>query len=111
VTHDLGVVAEVCQTVLVMYGGVAVEYAHVDALYNRPQHPYTRELLKAFPDLSRPEAGLVAIPGSPPSPSALPPGCRFAPRCPGVSARCLAAQPTLHALDGEHWVRCHLVVT
>jgi peptide/nickel transport system permease protein len=111
VTHDLGVVAEVCQTVLVMYGGVAAEYAHVDALFNRPQHPYTRELLKAFPDLSRPEAGLVAIPGSPPSPSALPPGCRFAPRCPDVSAHCLTAQPALHVLDGEHWVRCHLVET
>jgi peptide/nickel transport system permease protein len=111
VTHDLGVVAQACHTVLVMYGGTATEYAPVDTLFNRPQHPYTRELLKAFPDLSRPEAGLVGIPGRPPSPSDLPPGCRFAPRCPAVFARCVAAQPALHALDGGHWVRCHLVET
>jgi peptide/nickel transport system permease protein len=109
VTHDLGVVAEICDSVLVMYGGVVAEYANVDALFNRPRHPYTRELLRAFPDLSRPKAGLVAIPGSPPSPNALPPGCRFAPRCPDASSRCHAEQPTLHVLDGGHQVRCHLV--
>jgi peptide/nickel transport system permease protein len=109
VTHDLGVVAEICDSVLVMYGGVVAEYADVDALFNRPRHPYTRELLRAFPDLSRPKAGLVAIPGSPPSPNALPPGCRFAPRCPDASSRCHAEQPTLHVLDGGHQVRCHLV--
>jgi oligopeptide/dipeptide ABC transporter ATP-binding protein len=109
VTHDLGVVAEICDSVLVMYGGVVAEYADVDALFNRPRHPYTRELLRAFPDLSRPKAELVAIPGSPPSPNALPPGCRFAPRCPDASSRCHAEQPTLHVLDGWHQVRCHLV--
>jgi peptide/nickel transport system permease protein len=109
VTHDLGVVAEICDSVLVMYGGVVAEYADVDALFNRPRHPYTRELLRAFPDLSRPKAGLIAIPGSPPSPNALPPGCRFAPRCPDASSRCHTEQPTLHVLDGGHQVRCHLV--
>ncbi|UCH61338.1 MAG: ABC transporter ATP-binding protein, partial [Anaerolineales bacterium] len=82
VTHDLGVVAEVCDTVLVMYGGVTAEYADVDTVFNRPQHPYTQQLLGAFPDLSRPKGRLLAIPGYPPRLDALPPGCRFAPRCP-----------------------------
>jgi len=111
VTHDLGVVAEVCDTVLVMYGGVVAEYAEVNVLFDRPQHPYTGQLLRAFPDLSRPQARLVAIPGSPPALNALPPGCRFAPRCPVASARCHLEQPVLYCLDGGHQVRCHLAET
>jgi peptide/nickel transport system permease protein len=82
VTHDLGVVAEMCDSVLVMYGGVTAEYASVDAIYNSARHPYTQELLKAFPDLSQPEKRLTSIPGYPPKLDALPAGCRFAPRCP-----------------------------
>jgi peptide/nickel transport system permease protein len=109
VTHDLGVVAEVCGAVLVMYGGVAVEYATVEALFNQPLHPYTRELLRAFPDLCRREDRLVAIPGSPPSLNALPPGCRFAPRCPAAFARCHVEQPVLHRLEDGRQVRCHLI--
>jgi ABC-type dipeptide/oligopeptide/nickel transport system ATPase component len=66
VTHDLGVVAELCDRVLVMYGGVVVEDADVDTIYNNPQHPYTQELLKAFPDFTRPPGRLTAIPGASP---------------------------------------------
>jgi oligopeptide/dipeptide ABC transporter ATP-binding protein len=109
VTHDLGVVAEVCDTVLVMYGGIAVEYGPADDLFNRPQHPYTSELLKAFPDLSRPQSRLVAIPGSPPALDALPAGCRFAARCKSASDRCRGEQPPAVACHNGHWVRCHLV--
>ena len=110
VTHDLGVVAEMCDSVLVMYGGVTAEYAEVDTIYNAPRHPYTQELLKAFPDLSKPEKRLIAIPGYPPKLDALPDGCRFAPRCPLAFERCSVETPRLHSLNGgDHIVSCHLV--
>ena len=100
VTHDLGVVAEICDTVLVMYGGVAAEYAPVDAIFNEPQHPYTRALLAACPDFSRRHNALVSIPGQPPRLHALPPGCRFAPRCSSAQALCHAQQP--HQIGRAH---------
>jgi oligopeptide/dipeptide ABC transporter ATP-binding protein len=109
VTHDLGVVAEMCDSVLVMYGGVTAEYGSVDTIYNAPCHPYTQELLKAFPDLSHPEKRLASIPGYPPHLESLPPGCRFAPRCPRAIARCASEQPALHALGEGHFASCHLV--
>lgn len=109
VTHDLGVVAEMCDTVLVMYGGVVAEYGRVDDIFNNPQHPYTRELLRAFPDLSHPTAKLVSIPGNPPRLNALPPGCRFAPRCPVAEARCHTTEPDLHQVAPNHWASCHLL--
>ncbi|GAB4466767.1 MAG: dipeptide/oligopeptide/nickel ABC transporter permease/ATP-binding protein [Anaerolineales bacterium] len=109
VTHDLGVVAEMCDTVLVMYGGVTAEYANVDTIYNSPRHPYTQELLKAFPDLSNPEKRLSSIPGYPPKLNALPAGCRFAPRCPLAFDRCKTELPRLHELGDGHIASCHLV--
>jgi oligopeptide/dipeptide ABC transporter ATP-binding protein len=110
VTHDLGVVAEMCDSVLVMYGGVTAEYASVDTIYNSACHPYTQELLKAFPDLSQPDKRLTSIPGYPPKLDALPPGCRFAPRCPKAFDRCITELPRLHSLDeGEHIAGCHLI--
>jgi peptide/nickel transport system permease protein len=108
VTHDLGVVAEMCDSVLVMYGGVMAEYADVDTVYNKALHPYTQELLKAFPDLSNPEKKLASIPGYPPRLDDLPQGCRFAPRCPKAFDRCLIEIPALHVRDGWHVVGCHL---
>ena len=109
VTHDLGVIAELCDSVLVMYGGVTAEYADVDTVFNHPKHPYTQELLRAFPDLSRPGGRLATIPGYPPRLDALPPGCRFAPRCPAVFDRCHTAQPALFHLDDAHYASCYLV--
>lgn len=110
VTHDLGVVAEMCDSVLVMYGGVTAEYASVDTIYNSPRHPYTQELLKAFPDLSQPDKRLTSIPGYPPKLDALPPGCRFAPRCPLAFEKCTVEMPELYSLNGgDHIVSCHLV--
>jgi oligopeptide/dipeptide ABC transporter ATP-binding protein len=109
VTHDLGVVAEICDSVLVMYGGVVAEYSDVDTIYNAPRHPYTQELLKAFPDLTRPNGRLAAIPGYPPRLDALPPGCRFAPRCPAAFARCQSSQPPLYAVAQGHSASCFLV--
>ena len=116
VTHDLGVVAEICDTVLVMYGGVVAEYADVDTIYNHARHPYTQELLKAFPDLSNLTGKLAAIPGYPPRLDALPPGCRFAPRCPAVFERCHTSQPPPYLLsqgslrhNTPHYASCYLV--
>ncbi|MDL1909519.1 dipeptide/oligopeptide/nickel ABC transporter permease/ATP-binding protein [Chloroflexi bacterium CFX6] len=109
VTHDLGVVAEMCDAVLVMYGGVTAEYADVDTIYNAPRHPYTQELLKAFPDLSNLEKQLSSIPGYPPKLDALPPGCRFAPRCPVAFERCSLETPQQHNLGNGHIASCHLV--
>ena len=109
VTHDLGVVAEICDSVLVMYGGIVAEYADVDTIYNDPEHPYTGELLHAFPDLTRPGTRLTSIPGHPPRLDALPPGCRFAPRCPAAFERCRVEQPELHRLGPAHLTSCHLV--
>jgi peptide/nickel transport system ATP-binding protein len=109
VTHDLGVVAEVCDSVLVMYGGVTAEYADVDTTFNKPEHPYTQQLLQAFPDLSNPKSKLVAIPGYPPRLNDLPPGCRFEPRCQHAFDRCSQEQPVLHQLGSFHEVSCHLV--
>ncbi|MDX1524335.1 MAG: ABC transporter ATP-binding protein, partial [Anaerolineae bacterium] len=111
VTHDLGVVAEICDTVLVMYGGVVAEYAPVDTIFNNPQHPYTQELLKAFPDISRLNGRLASIPGYPPPLDALPPGCRFAPRCPAAFERCYTEQPPSYPLGSRqtHQVSCFLV--
>jgi len=109
VTHDLGVVAEVCDSVLVMYGGIAAEYADVDTLFNAAQHPYTRLLLDAFPDLTRPKDRLTSIPGYPPRLNALPPGCRFAPRCPAAFDRCHVEQPGLSQLGRFHSASCFLV--
>jgi len=109
VTHDLGVVAEMCDAVLVMYGGVTAEYADVDTIYNAPRHPYTQELLKAFPDLSDPEKRLTSIPGYPPRLDALPDGCRFAPRCPLAFERCPVEIPKLHRIKDGHIASCHLL--
>jgi len=108
VTHDLSVVAEVCHRVLVMYGGVLAESCDVDGIFNQPLHPYTRRLLAAFPDLSRPEGKLVSIPGYPPRLNALPPGCRFAPRCEEVHERCRQERPKPRQVVRGHWVACHL---
>jgi peptide/nickel transport system ATP-binding protein len=108
VTHDLGVVAEICDDVLVMYGGMVVEKGSGDAIFNDPQHPYTQRLLKAFPDVENPNADLVSIPGVPPRLDDLPPGCRFAPRCHVCEDRCHSETPKLIEIEPLHWCACHL---
>jgi oligopeptide/dipeptide ABC transporter ATP-binding protein len=108
VTHDLGVVAEVCDAALVMYAGLEVESAAVADLFGRPQHPYTQGLLRAFPDRSAPGAVARSIPGSPPRLDQPLPACRFAPRCPVAFDRCRHEPPGLHPAGPGHRVRCHL---
>ena len=109
VTHDLGLVAEVCDEVLVMYGGTPVEYAGCDAVFNRPVHPYTRRLLQAFPDVEHPGAALSSIPGNPPRLDDLPPGCRFQPRCHRAVEVCAVAPPPLVEVRPGHRAACHLL--
>ncbi len=111
ITHDLGVVAEMAQRVVVMYAGRKVEEAPVAALFARPLHPYTRGLLGSIPRLAQEAAGggrkrLAEIPGMVPSLKEAVPGCLFAPRCPHATARCAAEYPPLEEKDGGHWVAC-----
>jgi peptide/nickel transport system ATP-binding protein len=108
VTHDLGVVAEICDDVLVMYGGRVAEIGTSDTIFNEPHHPYTRRLLKAFPDIEKPHAEMLSIPGIPPRLDDLPPGCRFAPRCHECLHRCHRENPELTERNPGHFVACHL---
>ncbi|MEE8567974.1 MAG: ABC transporter ATP-binding protein [Anaerolineales bacterium] len=109
VTHDLGVVAEICDDVLIMYGGKTAEYASVDIIYNDPLHPYTKRLMQAFPDIDNPTSTLASIPGFPPPLDALPPGCRFEPRCHRRSEICFVENPPLVEVKPDHYVACHQV--
>jgi len=108
ITHDLGVVAQVCDRVLVMYAGRIIEEAEVNALFHEPQHPYTRALLDSIPKSGRRERGkrLATIPGIVPSLHELPKGCRFQDRCSLAEQRCVDAEPDLERTDGRS-VRCH----
>lgn len=109
VTHDLGVVAEICDDVLVMYGGHLAEYASADIIFNQAVHPYTRRLLHAFPDIDNPDAELASIPGHPPPLDNLPPGCRFEPRCDLSIEVCSLRVPPLIETSPDHFASCVLV--
>ena len=106
ITHDLGVVAEVADEVVVMYAGRVVERSPVRVLFDMPQHPYTVGLLGSMPRLHGEPRRLAAIDGQVPSPLNLPPGCRFADRCPFADAQCRAAEPPLADLGGGHRSAC-----
>ena len=95
ITHDMGVVAGIADRVAVMYGGRLVEEASVDAIFEAPQHPYTRALLNSIPRPDRPVAEMQAIPGRPPNLLRLPQGCAFNPRCLSRSEKCLTSRPDL----------------
>ena len=111
ITHDLGVVAEVADEVVVMYAARVQEQGEVHALFHRPNHPYTWGLLGSLPRLNQDIERLVQIPGQPPSLLNPPPGCRFHPRCSYVLPVCKGTEPDLIAVpadEGDHRVRCHL---
>jgi peptide/nickel transport system ATP-binding protein len=106
ITHDLGVVAEICDEVAVMYAGEIVERAPVEAIFERPAHPYTVGLLGSIPRLGRRAEHLATVEGRVPDMTSPPPGCRFAPRCPFAADMCVAAAPPIVEVDDGHWTRC-----
>ncbi len=108
ITHDLGVVAEIAQRVIVMYAGKIVEEAPCGQLFAEPLHPYTRGLLRCIPRVDQKEGTLDIITGQVPAPSDLPAGCRFHPRCPNCMGICKEQEPPLVTVDGRR-VACHLI--
>ena len=112
ISHDLGVVQHMCDSIAVMYMGKIVEESDRESLFNNPLHPYTRALLSAVPSADpsrRNREQRITISGDPPNPIDLPPGCRFASRCPMVEERCKSVEPILTSREQSHQVACHLV--
>lgn len=108
ITHDLGVVAEMCSRVLVMYAGRIVEEASVEELFANPRHPYTKGLIASVPKLGSGVTSLPSIPGSVPDLSLMPPGCKFAPRCAQSCEKCHQEEPMLFSLGDGRKSRCWL---
>ena len=112
ISHDLGVVQHMCDSIAVMYMGRVVEHADRMSLFNTPQHPYTQALLSAVPTVdkaARAAQKRILIPGDPPDPVNLPKGCRFANRCPVAIAKCSETEPELLGKTAGHRTACHLV--
>ena len=108
ITHDLGIVAEICDNVAIMYAGNVLEYGSVADIYKDPRHPYTRALFDSIPDLNRNQERLKVISGLPPDPTDIPSGCPFHPRCPYSSECCKAEEPEKIHLNETHWAKCFL---
>ncbi len=108
VGHDMGLVAQFADWVGVMYAGKMVELAPVKQIVQDPQHPYSKLLLQSVPGLEEKRDRLVGIPGMPPRPIDLPPGCLFAPRCPAAMKHCFQVEPALEAVAGNRQMACHL---
>ena len=106
ITHDLGVVAEVCDDVAVMYAGRIVEIGTADEVFNHTLHPYTEGLFDSLPNLRQPGEDLIPIKGLMPDPMHLPEGCSFHPRCPYAVEACRSKQPELKLVNGTHYVAC-----
>ena len=108
ISHDLSVLADVCDRVVVMYAGRVVETGTAEQVFTDPQHPYTRALSAAFPRIGDRAARYApaGLAGDPPDPRDLPQGCSFAPRCPRAADICLAAEPPLIELEGHRAAAC-----
>jgi oligopeptide/dipeptide ABC transporter ATP-binding protein len=107
ITHNLGVIAEIADRVIVMYCGKIVESTDVRRIFHRPLHPYTRQLLASVPRLAAGQGRLQEIPGMVPSLYALPPGCDFHPRCAEAGEDCQFRAPSLREVEAGHWVACN----
>ena len=106
ITHDLGIVAEICDYVAVMYAGEIVEYGNREQLFHRPSHPYTKGLFACIPNLMEEETALIPIEGMTPDPTNLPSGCRFHPRCPYAVDECSKTNPDSKEIEKGHYVKC-----
>ena len=108
ITHDLGIVAEICDYVAVMYAGEIVEYGNREQLFHRPTHPYTKGLFACIPNLMVEDMTLVPIEGLTPDPTKLPKGCRFHPRCPYAAEQCSEKRSETVEIEKGHFVKCLL---
>lgn len=111
ITHDLGVVAQVCDKVAIMYAGEIVEYGNLEDIYEQGGHPYTIGLFGSIPDLDKDTERLSPIAGLMPDPTNLPAGCSFSPRCPHCTDRCRNEDPPIRETVQGHMVKCHLIHT
>jgi peptide/nickel transport system ATP-binding protein len=106
ITHDLGIVADICDKVAIMYAGRVVEYADKRELYSNPVHPYTIGLFNSVPDLDEDKEALNTIPGLMPDPMDLPTGCTFHPRCTYAEDRCSKTEPAMINVGNGHFAAC-----
>ena len=107
ITHDLGVIAQVCDKVAVMYAGNMVEFGEIEAVFAAPRHPYTEALLHCIPYVGMKKGTLSAIYGNVPSAGAYPSGCRYHPRCSHSNSQCVNSVPALVHIEGGTQVACH----
>ncbi len=108
ISHDLSIIAEVCERVAIMYAGRIVEYGEIATIFKEPLHPYTQGLMGAFPSIKGERKKLISIPGQPPDLLHPPKGCRFNPRCPYAMDRCKEEDPELKKVGPDHYVSCFL---
>ena len=108
ITHDLGVISETCERVIVMYAGEIVEHAPIRELFSHPSHPYTQGLIASVPRMKQTEKLLHTIPGMVPGVQDMPEGCRFAPRCSRAQERCMKEKPPTFAVNDGHYAACWL---
>lgn len=109
ITHDLGIVAEICDTVAIVYAGHIVEYGTLEDIFNHTTHPYTVGLFGSLPNMDDRTQRLKPIPGLMPDPTKLPAGCPFCPRCPHATEKCKTIPPEFVNIGGDHIVACHLL--
>lgn len=108
ITHDLSIIAEICDEIAIMYAGKIVEYGEIVTIFKESLHPYTQGLLHSFPSIKSAKMNMISIPGSPPDLLAPPTGCRFHPRCPYVKGICRKEDPKFVEVAENHYIACHL---
>jgi len=109
ISHDLSILGQACDRVIIMYAGKIAEIGHVEALFKNPLHPYTQALLDSFPDIKGDKKPLTGLPGSPPDLLDPPSGCRLHPRCPEARNICQETEPQIRNVSSNHSVACHMV--
>jgi len=109
ITHDLSIIAEICEKAAIMYAGKLVEYGDIVSVFNEPLHPYTRGLIGAFPNIRAAKTGISSIPGFPPDLLKPPSGCRFHPRCQYAMDICKKQEPEVMDVGKKHFAACHLL--